>query len=244
MRIILAALLLMPSLALADGVYTRTKVNASTASSSGGTTSPGGTVTGANQYRSAGGTFAGDDLVIDNGAGVLSMLGVSVTGVASATTLRTGDGTLSAPAQSFLLDTDTGWYRAGNNQPNLTVNGAVVLRQAQTTLGIMTAVNSPSATLHVGTQCASGACAGSAYIAGSMAVNGGAQGVSSGIVGLEVSGSIKVTGSGILCTANNLGSIRYSSTTTSIGACLSPVSGTFNWYALTSTTTIISATQP
>ena len=76
-----------------------------------------------------------------------------------------------------------------------------------------------------------------------MTVNGGSQGVSRSIVGLEVSGSLSVTGNGISCTANNLGSLRYSSTTTALAACLN-VGGTPNWYALASTSTVVSATQP
>ena len=161
-----------------------------TGSSSGGT--PGGT-TGQVQYNNAG-SFGGFGLYNAASDTLSGLIGISTTGVISSSRIMTGDGSVSAPGYSFVLDPDTGRQRAGNNQMNDILAGAVVSRYAQTTLGIMTSSNTPSATFHVGTQCASGACVGSAYIAGSMMVNGGSQGVSTGLVGLGVSGSLGVTG--------------------------------------------------
>lgn len=51
-------------------------------------TTPGGTVTGAIQYRSAGGTFAGDDLMVTNGSGIITLAGVSSTGTVSSSMFR------------------------------------------------------------------------------------------------------------------------------------------------------------
>lgn len=73
---IIGILLLLASSSFAASPYFNTKVNgATTSGGGGGTTSPGGTVTGANQFRTAGGTFGGDDLIIDDGLGSLTLQG-------------------------------------------------------------------------------------------------------------------------------------------------------------------------
>ena len=59
----------------------------------------------------------------------------------------------------------------------------------------------------------------------------------------HVSGTIQMSGQLITCTANTLGAVRYSSTTTSLAACLNPAV-TPTWYDLASTSTVVSATQP
>jgi hypothetical protein len=180
---------------------------------SGGTTSPGGTLTGANQYRSAGGTFAGDDLIIDNGIGTLSLVGVSATSTISASMLTTtGLGSVTNPAISVVGN--SGFYRTNGPRLWTTVNGAN--RQLWSSAGF-------------------------SNVFGSLGVGGSAEFTPS--ANLHVSGTIMMTGQGVTCTASTLGSIRYSSTTTSIAACLNPI-GTPAWYALASTSIVVSDTLP
>lgn len=148
----------------------------------GGTTSPGGTVTGANQYRSAGGTFAGDDLVLDNGAGGFS-----------AVTLTAGNGTMAAPSINFAGSLTSGLTRPGNNQVSLILNAKELVRFAQSTIGVGVSGSAPSATFQVAKVCPSGPCDGSGMFGGQLSVNttGGSITIPSG--GIFVSGSALLT---------------------------------------------------
>lgn len=58
----------------------------------------------------------------------LSTTGLTVTGFTSTSTiLKTGDGTVSAPAHTFISDLDCGLYRIGANNDGFALNGAKVL---------------------------------------------------------------------------------------------------------------------
>lgn len=94
MKLVLLFLLLISGVYAAPPVQLgRTSYgNQGNTSGSGGTASPGGTVTGANQYRSAGGTFAGDDNVIDSTTGILTMRGLVVSGTVTPISATTAPG--------------------------------------------------------------------------------------------------------------------------------------------------------
>ena len=142
---LIALLLLTATTASAQSIYSnRPYVDSA---SSGGTTTPGGT-SGQVQYNN-GGAFGGFGTYTTASDTLSNITGLSTTGVISSTRIMTGDGTVSAPAHSYVLDPDTGFYRAGNNQYNGVVNGVTVYRQAQGTTGLMVSTNTPSATFHV-----------------------------------------------------------------------------------------------
>lgn len=94
------------------------------------------------------GFAAGGNKVLDIGTS-----GLGVTGSLSTTTyFLTGDGSVAAPAQSFISDTDCGTYRIGANNLGVAVNGAKVLDVATTGLavtGTLTASTSITATTTV-----------------------------------------------------------------------------------------------
>ncbi len=78
-------------------------------------TTPGGTVTGANQYRSASGTFAGDDLVINDGAGGLGLVRISASDTISASMFTaTGPGTAASVQVGFSSGTKGFYSCAGS----------------------------------------------------------------------------------------------------------------------------------
>lgn len=67
----------------------------------------------------------------------LSTTGFTVTGFTSTSTvLKTGDGTVSLPAHTFISDTDCGLYRIGANNDGFALNGAKVLDIKTTGLAI------------------------------------------------------------------------------------------------------------
>jgi hypothetical protein len=67
----------------------------------------------------------------------LSTTGLTVTGFTSTSTiLKTGDGTVSLPAHTFISDPDCGLYRIGANNDGYALNGAKVLDIKTTGLGI------------------------------------------------------------------------------------------------------------
>lgn len=137
-KLILALLLLAASAQAQIQNFSNAFVVSST-SSGGGSTSPGGTVTGANQYRSAGGTFAGDDLILDNGSGTITprLYGVDNNFTASNTEVLYASGTTMDGAHGLSY----------NNVSNFIFIG--------TPTGV--AVPTPSATVHVsGTVLATG----------------------------------------------------------------------------------------
>ena len=74
---------------------------------------------------------------------------VGALGPTSFTSIKTGDGTVSLPAQSFTSDTDSAAYGIGANNIGYAVNGAKVLDIATTGLGVtgvITATTSITAT--------------------------------------------------------------------------------------------------
>jgi hypothetical protein len=217
--------------------------------SSGTAQSVSGTInngaSGNNAYYSGTSTISADSSITDNGSGLLTLVGVSASGVISASNIGVGNGTTASPSIYFQNSASSGWYRAGNNQLNMTLNGNVVDRFATSSRGIMTALNAASATFHVGTSCSGSTCAGSGMFAGPLVVNLGSGGASASIAGLQVSGSIQVsnTGSVASCTTQIAGAIRYISTTNTLGLCTNGASG-FAWYQMSSTTTTVTTTTP
>lgn len=278
MRILLAALLLIPSLSFADGVYTRSKLGSG--SGSGGSATAGGTVTGANQYRTAGGTLGGDDLVLDDGTGLMTFRGAQLLISSTNTFLGTNAGNAGGTATNgantafgsqALMGLTGGSSNTmvgrlagmsiGNGLRNTAVGSGALLTNTgsdniaigvnaggsvTTATGMIAIGNSSFPANTNGTNQLS---IGNVIYGTSM--NGVAQGA--GRIGinfnlpsstLHVSGTIQMSSAiGTLCSTSTLGAIRYSSTTTSLAACLNP-SGTPTWYALASTSTVVSATQP
>ncbi len=107
------------------------------------------------------GFSAGGNKVLDIGTS-----GLGVTGSLSTSTyFLTGDGSVGAPAQSFISDTDCGTYRIGANNLGVAVAGAKVLDVATTGLavtGLISATTSVAATTTV--------TAGTLVVAGNGAV--------------------------------------------------------------------------
>lgn len=285
---LLVGLLALSFSAHADGVYTRTVVRPAAATSSGGSTSPGGT-SGQVQFNNAGSfggmtnsvvsgnniSFGGNisapsatftnvadtaltsgtipfastgGLFLDSGAtwtpatSIMGIAGgISASGIVSSSRVAPANGTAALPGFYFQGSSTSGMYRPGNNQINITLAGADAVRFAQTTMGVFTSTNTPSATFHVGTAGASGVVPGSGMFAGQLSVGVGTGGASVTVPngGEYVSGSSYITGvisstTGYVhlgspttpptCDATNKGNVFMNTTTN----CLNYCNGTSN----------------
>lgn len=202
---IVFALLCLVSAVWADGPYTRTIMVRNSSSSGSGIT---GTLTsGNNVYATGTNTVATDNSIADNGVGLLSLVGVSTTGVVTATTVQLGAGSIAAPSLAFTLNTTDGLYRGGNHQFNWVNNGVIYDRVAQSTRGFFVSGTTPSATVQVGANCPA-ACPGTFMTFGQASINSGASGGSVSVPngGLYVSGSTYSTGSVSTSAYVNVGS--------------------------------------
>jgi hypothetical protein len=155
-------------------------------------TTPGGTVTGANQYRSASGTFAGDDNVIDDGAGTMGLINVSATGSIG----TSSNGTMSQLALSF------GGNAAYNGFGFYRTSGPRIYFSNTTTNMFQWAPASSYINFYPNVFI--GGSSGSNYMPNAM---------------LEVSGTVKVSGVGTACSASNVGAYRDTTTYNSIARC-------------------------
>lgn len=164
---------------------------------------------------------------------------LEVNGTVSATTLSPTtvfltNGTAAVPSLGFGASTNLGLFRASAGVLGITAGGTQVARIANTTWGLMT-TNVPSATFQVAGN------TGTALFNGSASFNKGATGTSASISGIEVSGTIQVSNTGVVatCTTAIAGSFRYVSSTSTLALCTTNIAGTFAWYAMASTTTSV-----
>lgn len=198
------------------------------ASGSGGSTSPGGTVTGANQYRSAGGTFAGDDNILDDGAGNLTALGVSATTISvtnvtlNSNTLLAGQGLYARlNGAALVMDGSAGF------QYNQATNRSIFAESD------LPANTTPSATVHVsGTLLV----ASDTVLTGNLTTN-----ITVNRILFTGSGGVLSGNSGFLFSSNGTTGSKITFNSASAGAANLNISGTT---ILSSWTTIASTSTP